>query len=68
MNALVAAVAAANSKTVVVLLGGAPMELPTCSGAAAVLWMGLAGQAIGGAVADILFGQASPSGKLAGVK
>ncbi len=65
MSALVGAVAGANPRTIVVLLGGAPLELPTCDDAAAILWMGLAGQAIGGALADVLFGTTSPGGRLA---
>ena len=65
MNALVAAVLAANKNTVVVLLGGASMELPSCEQVPAILWMGLGGQAMGGAAADLLLGAASPSGKLA---
>ena len=65
MSALVSAVAAANPRTVVVLLGGAPMELPFCDEVAAILWMGLAGQAIGGAIADVLFGVVPPGGRLA---
>ena len=65
MNALVAAITNANSKTIVVLLGGASMALPTCGGAKAILWAGLGGQAVGGAIADLIFGVASPSGRLA---
>jgi beta-glucosidase len=65
MNALVGAVAEANPRTIVVLLGGSSMELSTCDKAAAILWMGLAGQAIGGSIVDVLFGATSPTGRLA---
>lgn len=65
MNRLMAAVAQANRRTVVVLLGGAPVELPSLDSVPAVLYMGLSGQGVGGAAADLLFGAASPSGKLA---
>ena len=51
MSALVMAVKAANPRTIVVLLGGASMELPACVDVPALLWMGLGGQAVGGAVA-----------------
>lgn len=63
-NALVAAVAKANPNTVVVLLGGSPMELPWAEAVKAILYMGLPGQAGGQAVADLLTGKAVPSGKL----
>ena len=66
MNMLVAAVAAvAADRLVVVLLGGAPVELPWLDGVASLLYMGLGGQAMGSALAALLFGDASPSGKLA---
>ena len=67
MRALMAAVAEVNTRTIVVLLGGAPMELPACADTdvAALLWMGLGGQALGGAVTDLLLGNASPGGRLA---
>ena len=62
--ALVNAVADVNSNTVVVLLGGSVMEVPFADKVKAILYMGLPGQAGGEAVADILLGRASPSGKL----
>ena len=63
-NALVEAVASANPNTVVVLLGGSPMELPWADKVKAILYMGLPGQAGGQAVANLLTGKANPSGKL----
>lgn len=63
-NALVEAVAAANPNTVVVLLGGSPMELPWAETVKAILYMGLPGQAGGEAAANLLTGKAVPSGKL----
>lgn len=64
-NRLVEAVAQANPNTVVVLFGGAPVELPWLSKVKAVLNMYLPGQAGGLAAADLLFGAATPCGKLA---
>lgn len=62
---LIQAVCAANANTVVVLLNGAPVEMPWVDAAAAIIEAYLGGQAGGEAVADILFGKCSPSGKLA---
>ncbi len=50
---------------VVVLMNGSPIEMPWISQVDAVLEAYLAGQASGGAIADILFGDVNPSGKLA---
>ncbi|MGN0753788.1 MAG: glycoside hydrolase family 3 C-terminal domain-containing protein, partial [Aristaeellaceae bacterium] len=63
-NRMIEAVAAANPNTVVVLLGGSPMELPWANKVKAILYMGLPGQAGGQAVANLLTGKANPSGKL----
>lgn len=63
-NALVDAVVEANPNTVVVLLGGSPVELPWADKVKAILYMGLPGQAGGQAVANLLTGKANPSGKL----
>ena len=63
-NRMIEAVAAANPNTVVVLLGGAAMELPWADKVKAILYMGLPGQAGGQAMADLLTGTANPSGKL----
>ena len=50
---------------IVVLFGGAPVEMPWVEQVKAVLHMYLPGQAGGAAMADLLFGEANPSGKLA---
>ena len=54
-----------NGKVVVVLHNGSPVELPFADKVQAILEMYLGGQAVGGATVDLLFGAASPSGKLA---
>lgn len=64
-NALISAVAAVQKNTVVVLHNGAPVEMPWIGEAAAVLEAYLAGEAVGEASADILFGETNPCGKLA---
>ncbi|MDO4478020.1 MAG: glycoside hydrolase family 3 C-terminal domain-containing protein [Lachnospiraceae bacterium] len=64
-NRLIAAVAAANPNTVVVLLCGAPVACPWADNVKAILYMGLPGQAGGEAIADLLYGRANPSGRLA---
>ena len=52
-------------KLVVVLFGGAPVELPFCDKVSAILNMYLPGQNGGRAVFDLLFGLKKPCGKLA---
>ncbi|MHB8932830.1 MAG: glycoside hydrolase family 3 C-terminal domain-containing protein, partial [Bellilinea sp.] len=64
-NELIRRVAAAQPNTVVVLAGGAPVEMPWLPQVKAVLNMLLSGQAGGLAAADILTGKVNPSGKLA---
>lgn len=63
-NRMIEAVAAVNPNTVVVLLGGSPMELPWYDKVKAILYMGLSGQAGGRACANLLTGKANPCGKL----
>ncbi|MCM3786722.1 glycoside hydrolase family 3 C-terminal domain-containing protein [Neobacillus mesonae] len=62
---LIEAVAEVQPNTVVILSNGSPVEMPWLPSVKAVLEGYLAGQAFGGAVADLLFGEVSPSGKLA---
>lgn len=54
-----------NPRVIVVLFAGAPVEAPWADQVQAVLYMGLPGQAGGEALANLLFGRANPSGKLA---
>jgi beta-glucosidase len=62
---LIERVAEVQSNVIVVLSNGAPIEMPWLDKIKAVLEGYLGGQALGGAIADLLFGLASPSGKLA---
>lgn len=63
-NALVEAVAAANPKTIVVLKTGSAVLMPWIDHVAAVLEAWYPGEEDGNAVADVLFGDVNPSGKL----
>ena len=63
-NTLVEEVLKVNPNTVVVLSGGAAVEMPWADKVPAILNMFLTGQAGGSAVCDILFGDVNPSGKL----
>lgn len=54
-----------NKNVVVVLSGGASIEMPWADKVPAILNEFLTGQAAGSAVCDILFGDVNPSGKLA---
>ncbi len=62
---LIEAISKVNDHLVVILFGGAPMELPWAEKVQAILLMYLGGQACGGACADLLLGKVNPSGKLA---
>lgn len=63
-NALVEAVAAANPKTIVVLKTGSAILMPWIDRVPAVLEAWYPGEEDGNAVADVLFGDVNPSGKL----
>lgn len=63
-DALVAAVAAVNPNTVVVLNTGSPVPMPWLDDVAAVVQVWFGGQEIGEGVADVLTGAAEPSGRL----
>lgn len=65
MRELIDRVCTANPRTVVVLQGGAPMEMPWRDRPAAILLMYLSGCQGGGAAVDVLVGDVNPSGKLA---
>ncbi len=64
-NELIASVAAVNPHTVVVLHGGAPVELPWLENIEALLCMYLGGDQVGSAAVDLLYGKVNPSGHLA---
>jgi beta-glucosidase len=61
---LIQRVTAANPKTVVVLNVGSPVSMPWANDVAAILQYWLPGQEGGNALADVLFGDVNPSGKL----
>ncbi|MEU1285228.1 glycoside hydrolase family 3 C-terminal domain-containing protein [Kitasatospora sp. NPDC005856] len=61
---LVARVAAANPRTVVVVNAGAPVLMPWRDSVAAVLLAWFPGQQAGEALADVLLGAAEPGGRL----
>ena len=63
-NELIERVAKANKNTIVVLNAGSAVEMPWIDKVPAVLQMWYDGQEQGSALADILFGDESPSGKL----
>ena len=63
-NELVKAVAKVQKNTVVVLHNGSPVLMPWLGDVQGVLEAYLGGEAAGEAVADLLFGEANPSGKL----
>ncbi|MCV7410048.1 glycosyl hydrolase [Mycobacterium florentinum] len=63
-DAVIAAVAAANPNTVVVLETGNPVEMPWRDSANAILQAWYPGQAGGRAIAEIVAGQVNPSGRL----
>lgn len=62
---LIEAIAEVQNNIIVVLSNGAPIEMPWLDKVKGLLEGYLCGQALGGAIADILFGLANPSGKLA---
>jgi len=63
-HALVEQVAAANPRTIVVLNTGSPITMPWLEKVAAVVQAWYPGQECGNAIADVLFGDVTPSGKL----
>lgn len=63
-DALVAAVAAANPRTVAVVNAGAPVLMPWAEDVSAVLLTWFGGQEYGNALADVLTGAAEPGGRL----
>jgi beta-glucosidase len=63
-NELIAAVAAANPRTIVVLQTGSPVTMPWVQAPAAILEAWYGGSDGANALANILFGVVNPSGKL----
>ena len=63
-DTLVRAVAAANSRTVVVVNSGAPVEMPWADEVMGIVQVWFTGQEGGTAIADVLFGDVDASGRL----
>jgi beta-glucosidase len=63
-DAMIAAVAAANPRTIVVLETGGPVLMPWLANVSAVLEAWYPGSSGGEAIADALFGDANPAGRL----
>lgn len=63
-NALIDAVCKVQKNVIVVLHNGSPVEMPWISNVKGIVEAYLSGQAVGGAVADILYGKVNPSAKL----
>lgn len=63
-DALIGQVAAANARTVVVIASPDAVVMPWANDVSSIVEVFYSGQAMGGGLADILFGVVSPSGKL----
>ena len=63
-NRLIEEVGKVQPNTVVVLHNGAPVEMPWLSQVKGVVEAYLGGQAVGSAVANVLYGKVNPSGRL----
>jgi beta-glucosidase len=63
-NELVARVAAANPRTIVVVNAGSPVAMDWAEQAAAIALLWYPGQESGNALADVLFGDVDPGGRL----
>jgi len=64
LDAMIAAVADVNPNTVVVMQSGTPVTMPWISKVPAVIQAWYGGNETGNCIADVLFGDANPSGKL----
>ncbi|KAH7464128.1 putative beta-glucosidase I [Fusarium oxysporum f. sp. matthiolae] len=64
LDRLIATVAIANPNTAVVMQTGTPEEMPWLGATRAVVQAWYGGNEAGNAIADVLFGDANPSGKL----
>lgn len=65
MTRLIDAVSAVNKNCIVILSSGEVCEMPWRHQVSAVLLTWFSGEGMGSAIADILFGKVSPSGRLA---
>jgi len=63
-DALIEAVARANRRTIVLVTSGGPVAMPWLNRVAGVMMMWLPGDNFGTAAAQLLFGDASPGGRL----
>ena len=63
-DALIAAVCAANPNTAVIIQSGTPVTMPWFHDARAVIQAWYGGNETGNAIADVVFGDVNPSGKL----
>lgn len=63
-NELIEKIAEVQPNTIVVLHNGSPVEMPWIDKVKGIIEAYLGGQAVGGAVCDILFGKVNPSAKL----
>jgi len=63
-NELIRRVAAANPRTIVALNAGSPLSMPWLNDVGAVVLAWYGGQEAGNAIADVLFGDADPGGRL----
>lgn len=62
-DAVIEALLAANTNTVIVMVSGSPVDMSRWAGKArAIVWQGYAGQEAGDALAGVLFGDTNPSG------
>jgi beta-glucosidase len=61
---LIRAVAAAQPRTIVAVVAGSPVDLSWADAVPGLLWCWLPGQEGGRAVADVLFGDVDPGGRL----
>ncbi|MBE3046627.1 glycoside hydrolase family 3 C-terminal domain-containing protein, partial [Candidatus Bathyarchaeota archaeon] len=64
LDEMIAAVAAANPNTVVVMQSGTPVTMPWIDQVPALVQAWYGGNETGNSIADIVFGDANPSGKL----
>lgn len=64
MDDLISAVGKSNANTVVVLQSGTPVEMPWIKDVSSVIQAWYGGNETGNTIADVLFGDVNPSGKL----